>query len=120
MRRESGPCRRGGRCGDIGCYGSLPSGAACVDEPRFERWQGNAYAVDLVAIDAFGLRARGLQPVDNHAYRIFGRPVLVPAPNTAAARIDQHPCARVRCNAAVGGVGGQESVDVERDRQRLL
>ncbi|MBK6746917.1 M23 family metallopeptidase [Ottowia sp.] len=46
--------------------------------PRFARWRGNGHAVDLVALDRWGLRASGLQPADLAAYRIQGWPVRAP------------------------------------------
>ena len=59
--------------------------------PRLRRWQGNGYAVDLVAIDRDGLRASDLQPSDNRAYRIFGRPVLAPCDGTVLTAVDGLP-----------------------------
>lgn len=46
--------------------------------PRLLPWRGNAWAVDLVAIDGFGLRATGFMPTDPARYRVFGVPVLAP------------------------------------------
>jgi hypothetical protein len=42
-------------------------------------YRGQSFAVDLVKIDGFGLRARGLRPRDPSAYYIFGEPLYAPA-----------------------------------------
>jgi hypothetical protein len=47
-------------------------------EPRFQRWRGQSYGVDLVRVDAAGRRARGLLPRDPAAYFIFGDTVVAP------------------------------------------
>ena len=47
-------------------------------EPRFRRWRGQSYGVDLVRVEAAGRRARGLLPRDPAAYFIFGDTVLAP------------------------------------------
>src|SRR5690606_19571704 len=39
---------------------------------RLLPYRGNGHAVDLVGIDALGLRARGLYPTDPAAYVVFG------------------------------------------------
>lgn len=62
-----------------------------VPEPRFARWRGNGYGVDIVAIDRFGLRASGLLPTDNTRYRIFGWPVLAPCDGTVVLAVDGLP-----------------------------
>jgi len=46
--------------------------------PRLLPWRGNAWAIDFVAIDGFGLRATGFMPADPARYRVFGVPVLAP------------------------------------------
>ena len=46
------------------------------DVERFKTWRGQSYAVDLVKIDSFGLRATGWLPQDPAAYAIFGTPLL--------------------------------------------
>jgi hypothetical protein len=47
-------------------------------EPRFRRWRGQSFGVDLVRVDAAGRRARGLVPHDPAAYVIFGDTVVAP------------------------------------------
>lgn len=58
---------------------------------RFARWRGNAYAIDIVAVDRFGLRARGLRPASNESYATFGRPVLAPCGGTVVIAVDGLP-----------------------------
>ncbi|MCY7318785.1 MAG: M23 family metallopeptidase [Ramlibacter sp.] len=62
-----------------------------LPDPRFKAWRGNGYAVDLVAIDRWGLRASGLQPADNAVYRSFGWPVLSPCDAVVLTAIDGRP-----------------------------
>jgi hypothetical protein len=47
-------------------------------EARLQAWRGQSYSVDIVQIDAFGLRASGVLPTNPSAYRIYGAPVLAP------------------------------------------
>lgn len=54
-----------------------------------------SYGVDLVALDAFGLRARGVQPADPSAYRIYGARVLAPCAGAVAIAVDGLPDMRV-------------------------
>lgn len=58
---------------------------------RMRPWRGNAYAVDLVAIDALGMRASGIAPEDPAAYRIFGTPVLAPCAGEVLLAVDGLP-----------------------------
>ncbi|HSA54380.1 MAG TPA: M23 family metallopeptidase [Gemmatimonadaceae bacterium] len=62
---------------------------------RLQPWRGNGYAVDLVAIDATGLRASGLLPPDPAAYEIFGDPVLAPCAGQVVRVADGLPDMRV-------------------------
>ena len=47
-------------------------------EPRFLRWRGQSYGVDLVRLGAAGGRASGLLPKDPAAYVIFGDTIVAP------------------------------------------
>ena len=49
------------------------------------------YAVDLVKLNAAGMRARGLYPNDAKAYAIFGDPVVSPCAGTIIAAVDSFP-----------------------------
>ncbi|MCL4775316.1 MAG: peptidoglycan DD-metalloendopeptidase family protein [Burkholderiaceae bacterium] len=53
-----------------------------TDVPRYRAWLGQAYGVDLIRVDPFGLRASGLQPERADAYRGFGTAVHAPCPGT--------------------------------------
>jgi hypothetical protein len=53
-----------------------------LDAPRLRRFRGQSYGVDIVAVDALGLRARGVAPRDPRAYVIFGTPVHAPCSGT--------------------------------------
>jgi hypothetical protein len=57
-------------------------------EPRYQRWRGQSYGVDLVRVDAAGRRARGLLPRDPAAYFIFGDTVVAPCAGRIIASSD--------------------------------
>ncbi|NOT44358.1 MAG: M23 family metallopeptidase [Acidobacteria bacterium] len=59
--------------------------------PRFRAWRGQSYGVDMVHIDAFGLRAHGVQPADPQAYRIYGARVLAPCTGRVVLAVDGLP-----------------------------
>ena len=45
---------------------------------RFHAYRGQSYGVDIVKLNAWGLRAKGLQPNEPSAYDIYGDPVFAP------------------------------------------
>lgn len=45
---------------------------------RLRAYRGQSYALDIVKLDSFGLRARGLWPREPSRYEIFGEPVYAP------------------------------------------
>jgi hypothetical protein len=55
---------------------------------RLRPWRGNAHAVDIVAVGALGMRARGVLPEAPGAYRVFGVRVLAPCSGRVAAAVD--------------------------------
>jgi hypothetical protein len=59
--------------------------------PRFPDWRGQSYGVDLVRLDGLGLRAKGLQPEDPRAYRIYGARVLAPCAGRVVLAVDGLP-----------------------------
>jgi hypothetical protein len=59
--------------------------------PRYRAWRGQSYGVDLVALDGFGLRARGVQPADPRAYVIYGARVLAPCAGQVVIAVDGLP-----------------------------
>ncbi len=63
--------------------------------PRYRAWRGQSYGVDLVAVDGFGLRARGVQPADPRAYVIYGARVLSPCAGEVVIAVHGLPDMRV-------------------------
>ena len=59
--------------------------------PRFREWRGQSYGVDIVKLDAFGLRARGALPAEPSAYRIYGTRVLAPCAGQVVLAVDGLP-----------------------------
>ena len=59
--------------------------------PRFREWRGQTYGVDIVKLDAFGLRARGVLPADPKAYAIYGARVLAPCAGQVLLAVDGLP-----------------------------
>ena len=55
---------------------------------RARAFRGQRYAVDIIGIDRFGLRANGISPADPTAYAIYGASVLAPCSGTAELVID--------------------------------
>lgn len=49
-----------------------------LDDPRFAPVRGQSYALDIVEVNAFGVRASAPLPGDPARYVIFGRPVHAP------------------------------------------
>lgn len=63
--------------------------------PRYRRWRGQSFGVDIVALDRRGLRASGWRPADPSAYAIFGRRVLAPCDGVVVAAATDAPDMRV-------------------------
>ena len=59
--------------------------------PRFREWRGQSYGMDIVKLDAFGFRARGLLPADPKAYAIYGARVLAPCAGQVLLVVDGLP-----------------------------
>lgn len=51
---------------------------ATRDDPAFQAVRGQSYALDIVGLNSFGIRARGLSPAQPSAYAIFGAPIHAP------------------------------------------
>jgi murein DD-endopeptidase MepM/ murein hydrolase activator NlpD len=63
-------------------------------EPKTDRqrdYRGQSYAVDLIKLADFGLRATGWRPRDPAAYAIYGEPVLAPCAGRVLAAQDGKP-----------------------------
>lgn len=54
-------------------------------QPGGRAWRGQSLALDIVALDRWGLRARGWRPAAPAAYAIHGAPVLAPCAGTVIA-----------------------------------
>ncbi|MCU0546206.1 MAG: M23 family metallopeptidase [Oscillatoriaceae cyanobacterium Prado104] len=59
--------------------------------PRFRAYRGQSYGIDIIQIDAFGLRANGIVPTDPTAYQIYGKPVLAPCSGKIVQAVDGFP-----------------------------
>jgi Peptidase family M23 len=59
--------------------------------PRFAAWRGQSYGVDIVKINAAGLRASGILPPEPRAYLIYGTRVLAPCSGDAVSIVDGLP-----------------------------
>lgn len=63
-------------------------------EPQTDRqraYRGQSYAVDLIKLGGFGLRARGWRPRDPSVYEIFGEPVLAPCSGEVLSTMNGKP-----------------------------
>jgi hypothetical protein len=56
--------------------------------PRFRQWRGQSYGVDVVKLDAFGLRAIGVTPADPKSYGIYSSRVLAPCAGLVLIAVD--------------------------------
>jgi len=54
-------------------------------------YRGQSFAVDIVKLDTFGLRAQGLRPRDPAAYHIFGEALYAPCDGAVLHAEDGHP-----------------------------
>jgi len=61
-----------------GSSGFVNAHVETLDDPRFAPVRGQAHAVDIVAVNASGVRAAGILPPDPSRYVIFGLPVHAP------------------------------------------
>jgi len=53
--------------------------------PRYLKWRGNAFGVDIVRLNKFGFRANGIRPTDPNDYYIFGAKVFAPCAGVVIA-----------------------------------
>jgi Peptidase family M23 len=63
--------------------------------PRFRLWRGQSYGVDIIKVDALGLRASGWRPAEPDAYLTFGAPLIAPCAGTVVAALDGLPDQRI-------------------------
>ena len=62
---------------------------------RFRNWRGQSYALDLVAVDRFGLHSDGWQPEDPARYTILGKRVHTPCAGEVIGVENARPDMRV-------------------------
>ena len=60
-------------------------------EAKFQAWRGQSYGVDIVQIDAYGLRASSMLPANPSAYQIYGAPALAPCAGQVLQVLDGLP-----------------------------
>jgi Peptidase family M23 len=58
---------------------------------RFHAYRGQSYGVDIVKLDKWGFRAKGLQPREPSGYNIYGLPVYAPCTGQVIAAQDGLP-----------------------------
>jgi Peptidase family M23 len=59
--------------------------------PQFKAWRGQSYGVDIVKINAAGLRSSGILPPEPGAYVIYGTRVLAPCSGDVVSSVDGLP-----------------------------
>ncbi len=59
-----------------------------TDEPRYRAWRGQSHGVDLIGIDARGLRAPGLLPAEPSGYVGFGTALVAPCDGIVVRAVD--------------------------------
>jgi hypothetical protein len=59
-----------------------------VEDERFQPWRGQSYGIDLLKVNRWGIRARGLRPSDPDRYLIFGDEVIAPCIGKVVAAED--------------------------------
>lgn len=62
-----------------------------VRSKRFREMRGTSYAVDIVKLNALGLRAPGLLPSDPAQYAIFGDPLYAPCSGVVLQSVNTVP-----------------------------
>jgi murein DD-endopeptidase MepM/ murein hydrolase activator NlpD len=76
-----------------GASASINAHAALIDpsHPLHAGFGGSGYGVDLIAVDRWGFRTAGIQPLEPAAYAIFGTPVLAPCAGEIVVAIGDRP-----------------------------
>jgi hypothetical protein len=64
---------------------------ATLEGGRLRPYRGQSYGVDLVRVNAWGFRARGLYPRDPEAYAIYGDTVRAPCAGRVIEAVDGRP-----------------------------
>lgn len=78
----------------IASGGSAPGGNRHLrvkDNPDLRHYRGQAYALDIVALNSIGTHASGLYPSDPEAYAIWNATVYAPCDGTVVRTEDSRP-----------------------------
>lgn len=59
--------------------------------PRFRAYRGQSYGTDIIQVNRWGLRSRGIVPKHPAEYLIYGAPVLAPCAGQVVQAIDGLP-----------------------------
>ena len=59
--------------------------------PRFRAYRGQSYGTDVIQVNRWGLRSRGIMPRHPEAYLIYGAPVFAPCAGQVVQAIDGFP-----------------------------
>lgn len=59
--------------------------------PRFRAYRGQSYGTDIIQVNRWGLRSRGIMPKQPAAYLIYGAPVFAPCAGQVVQAIDGFP-----------------------------
>lgn len=74
-----------------GSVGLLNQHLVTLTETRLRAFRGQSYALDIVKLGPFGLRASGLLPTDPSRYAIFGEPAFAPCAGVVVHAEDGAP-----------------------------
>lgn len=61
------------------------------EEPRFQQWRGQSYALDIVKLNDWGFRGLGILPEDPSSYFIYGANVVSPCEGVVTRMVDGVP-----------------------------
>ncbi len=62
-----------------------------LEGERYRPFRGQSYGVDLMTLDRWGLRAKGIAPHDPAAYAIWGEPVYAPCGGRVIQAVNDRP-----------------------------
>ena len=62
-----------------------------LNRPSASEFRGQSYALDIIGINAAGLRTSGISPTDPSLYAIYGADVLAPCAGTVLVAVDGVP-----------------------------
>lgn len=71
-----------------GAHASINSHFLTLALERAKPFRGQSYAVDIIGIDGWGMRANGITPKDPKAYQIYGTKVLAPCTGRVSHVVD--------------------------------